>query len=56
MRALQIVIDSCTFESGATDVRYFIVSTLDDGSKDLVRIFFLIVFRHLKKEGQTCLG
>jgi len=39
VKALQVVIDSCIFELGSSDVRYFIVSTFDEGSKDLV-IFF----------------
>jgi hypothetical protein len=50
VRALQIVIDSCTFETGASDVRYFIVSTLDDGSKDLVRILHLMDLDFIKKK------
>lgn len=37
VKALQIIIDSCTFESGSSDVRSFIVATFDDGNKDLVR-------------------
>jgi hypothetical protein len=51
-----VVIDSCTFETGSSNVRYFIVCTFDDGSKDLVTISFLTFYRPLKKEGQICLG
>ena len=44
VRALQVTIESCTFEATTQDVRYFIVATFDDGAKDLVSSNICVIY------------